>query len=245
MKEPASDAQVWWGKVNKPIDLAHFDVLRRDIITHLKSQELFVQDLYAGADPNIGCRSASSTSSRGRTCSPESLHRPACRRSRGFQPQFTVMTAPSFKAAPARHGTRSDVTIAVNLASREILICGTSYAGEIKKSIFTVLNYLLPLRGVLRCTARRTSARAGDTALFFGLSGTGKTTLSADPQRRLIGDDEHGWSDRGVFNFEGGCYAKMHPPVGRSRAADLERDPLRHGARKRGDGPGDAPARFR
>ena len=159
--------------------------------------------------PNTACRSGSSMNSRGRTCSCATCS--SCRRPpelAGFQPQFTVMTAPTFKADPARHGTRSEVGIVVNFASREVLICGSSYAGENKKSIFSVLNYLLPLRGVLSMHCSANIGPAGDTALFFGLSGTGKTTLSSDPERQLIGDDEHGWSDRGVFNFEGGCYAK-------------------------------------
>jgi phosphoenolpyruvate carboxykinase (ATP) len=209
VKEPSSEAQIWWGKVNKPINQAHFDVLRRDIINHLKAQELFVQDLYAGADPEyrlpvrfIQELAWQSLFVRNLFIVPPGADLAA------FQPQFTVMTAPTFKADPGRHGTRSDVAIVANFASREILICGTSYAGENKKSIFTVLNYLLPLRGVLSMHCSANIGEKGDTALFFGLSGTGKTTLSSDPHRRLIGDDEHGWSDRGIFNFEGGCYAK-------------------------------------
>ncbi len=210
VKEPSSDAQVWWGKVNKPIDAAHFDLLRRDIIGHLKSQELFVQDLYAGADPEyrLPVRFIQEMAWQNLFVRNLFIVPPAAELA-GFQPQFTVMTAPSFKADPARHGTRAEVGIVVNFASREVLICGTSYAGENKKSIFTVLNYLLPLRGVLAMHCSANIGKSGDTALFFGLSGTGKTTLSSDPDRQLIGDDEHGWSDRGVFNFEGGCYAKM------------------------------------
>ena len=209
VKEPANEAQVWWGKVNKPIDPAHFDVLRRDIINHLKNQELFVQDLYAGADAEyrLPVRFIHELAWQNLFVRNLFIVPPAADLA-GFQPQFTVMTAPSFKSDPARHGTRSDVTIAVNLASREILICGTSYAGENKKSIFTVLNYILPLKDVLSMHCSANIGEAGDTALFFGLSGTGKTTLSSDPHRQLIGDDEHGWSDQGVFNFEGGCYAK-------------------------------------
>ncbi len=210
VKEPSSEAQVWWGKVNRPMDVAHFDLLRRDVIGHLKSRELFVQDLYAGADPayRLSVRfiheyAWQNLFVRNLFIVPPSSELP------GFQPQFTVMTAPTFKADSARHGTRSDVVIAVNFASREILIAGTSYAGENKKSIFTVLNYLLPMRGVLAMHCSANVGPDGDTALFFGLSGTGKTTLSSDPERSLIGDDEHGWSDQGVFNFEGGCYAKM------------------------------------
>jgi len=209
VKEPTSEAQVWWGKVNKPIEPAHFDVLRRDIINHLKSQELFVQDLYAGADPEYRLPVRFIHELAWQNLFVRNLFIvPPAADLKGFQPQFTVMTAPSFKADPARHGTRSDVAIAVNLASREILICGTSYGGENKKSIFTILNYLLPLKGVLSMHCSANIGKDGDTALFFGLSGTGKTTLSSDPDRQLIGDDEHGWSDRGVFNFEGGCYAK-------------------------------------
>ena len=210
VKEPSSDGHVWWGKVNKPLEPAHFDVLRRDIINHLKGQELFVQDLYAGADPQYRLPVRFIQEYAWHSLFVRNLFIvPPAAEIAGFQPQFTVMTAPTFKADPARHGTRSDVAVVANFASREVLICGTSYAGENKKSIFTVLNYLLPLQGVLSMHCSANIGERGDTALFFGLSGTGKTTLSSDPHRRLIGDDEHGWSDRGVFNFEGGCYAKM------------------------------------
>ena len=210
VKEPTTEAQVWWGKVNKAVDLAHFDVLRRDVVAHLKAQELFVQDLYAGADPEFRLPVRFIQELAWHNLFVRNLFIvPPVADLPGFQPQFTVLTAPSFKADPARHGTRSDVAIAVNFASREVIICGTSYAGENKKSIFTVLNYLLPLRNVLAMHCSANIGPGGDTALFFGLSGTGKTTLSSDPQRQLIGDDEHGWGDRGVFNFEGGCYAKM------------------------------------
>jgi phosphoenolpyruvate carboxykinase (ATP) len=210
VKEPSSEAHVWWGKVNRPIDAAHFDVLRKDIIAHLKAQpELFVQDLYAGADPDYRLPVRFIHELAWQNLFVRNLFIvPPAGDLQSFQPQFTVMTAPSFKADPARHGTRSEVGIVVNLASREILICGSSYAGENKKSIFSVLNYILPLKNVLSMHCSANIGASGDTALFFGLSGTGKTTLSSDPDRQLIGDDEHGWSDRGVFNFEGGCYAK-------------------------------------
>ncbi|MGE0463479.1 MAG: phosphoenolpyruvate carboxykinase [Vicinamibacterales bacterium] len=210
VQEPSSDANVWWGKVNRPLQPAHYDALRADVLAHLGQQELFVQDLYAGADPayRLPVRFIQELAwhnlfVRNLFIVPPAADLP------GFQPEYTVMTAPSFKADPARHGTRSEVVIALNLARREVIIAGTSYAGENKKSIFTVLNYVLPLKGVLAMHCSANIGPSGDTALFFGLSGTGKTTLSSDPDRRLIGDDEHGWSDRGVFNFEGGCYAKM------------------------------------
>ncbi|MEW6319847.1 MAG: phosphoenolpyruvate carboxykinase [Acidobacteriota bacterium] len=210
VQEPSSDGNIWWGTVNRPITPAHFAALKADMVAHLASRDLFVQDLYAGADPvyrlpvrfiqeyawhNIFVRNLFIV--------------PPDDDLGGFTPQFTVITAPGFKADPSRHGTRSEVVIALNLGAREVLIAGTSYAGENKKSIFTVLNYLLPLKGVLAMHCSANIGPDGDTALFFGLSGTGKTTLSSDPDRQLIGDDEHGWSDRGIFNFEGGCYAKM------------------------------------
>ena len=197
VKEPGSEAHVWWGKVNKPIEPSNYDVLRRDIINHLKSQELFVQDLYAGADQQYRLPVRFIHELAWQNLFVRNLFIvPPASELETFQPQFTVMTAPSFKADPSRHGTRSEVAIVLNMASREILICGTSYGGENKKSIFTVLNYLLPLQNVLSMHCSANIGAGGDTALFFGLSGTGKTTLSSDPSRQLIGDDEHGWSDQ-------------------------------------------------
>ena len=187
-----------------------FDRLHDDIKQHLNAQEVYVEDLFGGADPAYRLPV--------RFVTPNAWHalfvrnmfiRPEAADLPGFQPSFTVLHAPEFEADPARHGCRSTTVIALNFARRIILIAGTRYAGEMKKSIFTVLNYLLPQQGVLPMHCSANVGPAGDTAVFFGLSGTGKTTLSADPSRHLIGDDEHGWSDRGVFNFEGGCYAKV------------------------------------
>jgi phosphoenolpyruvate carboxykinase (ATP) len=210
VREPSSEAHVAWGKVNRPIDVAHFETLKRDITAHLADRELFVQDLYAGADPKFRLPVRFIQEMAWQNLFVRNLFIiPPAADLASFAPQFTVITAPSFKASPERHGTRSDVAIVVNMGTREVLIAGTSYAGENKKSIFTVLNYMLPLQGVLSMHCSANIGAKGDTALFFGLSGTGKTTLSSDPDRQLIGDDEHGWSDEGVFNFEGGCYAKM------------------------------------
>lgn len=210
VKEPSSDAHIWWGKVNRPMDAANYDRLRDDVLAHLGGQELFVQDLYAGADPTyrLSVRFVHELAWQNLFVRNLFIVPPAAELD-GFSPDYTVYTAPTFKADPARYGTRSEVVIALNLAAKEVIIAGTSYAGENKKSIFSVLNYVLPLKGVLSMHCSANIGQAGDTALFFGLSGTGKTTLSSDPERRLIGDDEHGWSERGVFNFEGGCYAKM------------------------------------
>ena len=212
VREPSSSDHIWWGKVNQPIAPAHYERLKTDVEAHLQGQELFVRDVYAGADPSYRLPI--------RFVTPNAWHalfvynmflRPADGDLSRFKPGFHVLHAPELLADPAIHGTRSGTFIVINLAERTILIGGTRYAGELKKSIFSILNYLLPRQGVLsmHCSANVGSPPAGDCALFFGLSGTGKTTLSADPERQLIGDDEHGWSDHGIFNFEGGCYAKV------------------------------------
>jgi phosphoenolpyruvate carboxykinase (ATP) len=210
VKEPSSEGHVHWGRVNRPIEAQKFELLKRDMLAYLSNKELFVQDLYAGADPSyrLPVRFIQELAWHNLFVRNLFIVPPDVALAE-FAPGFTVITAPGFKADPARHGTRSDVAIVLNLGTKEVLIAGTSYAGENKKSIFTVLNYVLPLQNVLSMHCSANIGTLGDTALFFGLSGTGKTTLSSDPQRRLIGDDEHGWSDHGVFNFEGGCYAKM------------------------------------
>ena len=210
VREPSSSDHIWWGKVNQPIAPAHYERLKTDVEAHLQGQELFVRDVYAGADPTYRLPI--------RFITPNAWHalfvynmflRPADGDLSRFKPGFHVLHAPELLADPAIHGTRSGTFIVINLAERTILIGGTRYAGELKKSIFSILNYLLPRQGVLSMHCSANVGSAGDCALFFGLSGTGKTTLSADPERRLIGDDEHGWSDHGIFNFEGGCYAKV------------------------------------
>lgn len=211
VKEPSTEADVDWGKVNQPISEAHFELLLADVRAYLDGRdELFVQDLYCGADAayRLSCRYVT----------PNAWHanfvrnmfiRPDVAELASFAPNFSILHAPEFQADPAKHGTRTGTFIVLNLAQRMILIGGTRYAGELKKSMFTVMNYLLPKQGVLSMHCSANIGPAGDTALFFGLSGTGKTTLSADPERGLIGDDEHGWSENGTFNFEGGCYAKV------------------------------------
>ena len=206
--EASSAAHIAWGKVNRPMDPSQFDLLHRDFLAALDGKELFIQDCYAGADPVYKLPIRIVTELAWHSLFSRNLFIVDPAAAATHAPQFTVIDQPSFKADPKRHGTHSDVVIAVNFAKRLVLVGGTSYAGEIKKSIFTVLNYLLPLQNVMSMHCSANTGPAGDAALFFGLSGTGKTTLSSDPDRMLIGDDEHGWSDRGVFNFEGGCYAK-------------------------------------
>jgi phosphoenolpyruvate carboxykinase (ATP) len=210
VREASSAGNVWWGPVNKAIEPGQFEAVRQKMLASLRGKDLFVQDCYAGADPEyrLPVRIITERAWHSLFARTMFLSGPAGTVDPEHAPQFTVINSPSMAADPALHGTNSGVFILVNLAERLVLIGGTSYAGETKKSIFSVMNYLLPLRNVLPMHCSANIGAADDTALFFGLSGTGKTTLSSDPRRRLIGDDEHGWSERGVFNFEGGCYAK-------------------------------------
>ena len=211
VKEPSSEKQVHWGTVNRPVDEAKFDALHRDMMAHLQDKELYVLDAWAGTDPSyrLPIRIVNEFAWHNLFARNMFLPENDPVKRAAHRPEFTVIDAPHFKADPARHGTRSECVIFVHFGRKMVLIGGTHYAGEIKKSIFSILNYTLPLQGVLSMHCSANIGAAGDTALFFGLSGTGKTTLSSDPDRRLIGDDEHGWSDTGVFNFEGGCYAKV------------------------------------
>jgi len=208
VREPSSEAQIAWGKVNRPLEQAQWDALHQDFLQSLTDKEVYVLDCYAGADPayRLPVRIITEYAWHSLFCRNLFIDDPAAAIAQA--PEFTVIDSPNFKADPKRHGTRTECVIALNFAKRLVLIGGTSYAGEMKKSIFSVLNYILPLKNVLSMHCSANIGPASDVALFFGLSGTGKTTLSSDPDRQLIGDDEHGWSDRGVFNFEGGCYAK-------------------------------------
>ncbi len=210
VKEPSSDGKIWWGKVNKPISPEHFDRIHAKAVAYMQGRELFVQDCYAGADAEyrLKVRIVSEYAWHNLFCQNMFI-RPPVADLAAFLPDFTVLNTPGLAAEPETDGTRTGVYVLLNFARKMAIIGGTSYAGENKKSVFSVLNYLLPEVGVMPMHCSANIGKGGDTALFFGLSGTGKTTLSADPRRSLIGDDEHGWSDRGVFNFEGGCYAKV------------------------------------
>jgi phosphoenolpyruvate carboxykinase (ATP) len=209
VKEPGSQDKIWWGAGNRPIDAERFDGLLRKMLDFMANHEVYVKDVYACADPRHRLRVRVVTELAWHSIFTHNLFiRPSPAELADFTPDFTVMSLPSVKADPARDGTRSETFILVNFARRMVIIGGTQYAGEIKKSIFTALNYLMPEAGAMPMHCSANVGAQGDVALFFGLSGTGKTTLSSEPTRRLIGDDEHGWADHGVFNFEGGCYAK-------------------------------------
>ncbi len=209
--DPEVTNEVWWGKINQKMAPEKFQGLSAKVRAWLGERPvLFTQDLYAGADPAHRVRVRLVTTNAWHALFARNMFiRPLRRDLPAFEPDFTILHAPEYEADPEADGCRSNTCIALSLAQKTILIAGTSYAGEIKKSIFTVMNWLLPPRGVLPMHCSANVGRHGDVALFFGLSGTGKTTLSSDPERALIGDDEHGWSERGVFNFEGGCYAKV------------------------------------
>jgi phosphoenolpyruvate carboxykinase (ATP) len=223
VRETDSEGHIWWGVYNRPFAADKFEVLYDRLLGFLQGRDIFVQDVYAGADEKyrlpvrvVTQLAWHSMFVRNMFILPQSLEE-----YKRFVPDFTIIALPDFKSAPAVDNTGSDTFICLSFAKKLAIIGNTAYAGEIKKSVFTILNYLLPLEGVLsmHCSANVDPQDANDVALFFGLSGTGKTTLSADPTRRLIGDDEHGWSDDGVFNFEGGCYAKV---IGLSETAEPE-----------------------
>jgi phosphoenolpyruvate carboxykinase (ATP) len=211
VKNAVSNDAVWWGKSNLPMEADAFDRLYEDFLAALKDKDaLYIADLFGGSQPEnqvkvrvINELAWHNLFIRTLLVRPDAAALPA------FEPEYTIIDLPSFRADPDRHGCRSETVIAVNLEKKLILIGGTKYAGEMKKSVFGLLNFLLPEKGIMPMHCSANIGPDGDTAIFFGLSGTGKTTLSADPKRTLIGDDEHGWSDTAVFNFEGGCYAKM------------------------------------
>ena len=209
VKDPITADKVNWGEVNQAFDPEKFDALFERVVEFLRGRELYVQDLYAGADPQYRLPIRVFNQYAWHNLFARALFvRPTNEELKTHQQEFTILSAPEFQADPQRDGTRSEAFIIVNFTRRVVLIGGTKYAGEMKKSIFGVMNFLLPDRNVFPMHCSANVGKHGDTALFFGLSGTGKTTLSADPERLLIGDDEHGWSPTGIFNFEGGCYAK-------------------------------------
>ena len=210
VREPSTGNDIWYGKVNTPLDEHAFDLLYAKTLAHLASHDRFMTDAFAGADPayRLRVRVISELASAA-LFARNMFIRPEESAPSGAAPEFTVLHAPRLRADPGTDGTRSEVFVVVHFGRGLILIGGSSYAGEIKKSIFSALNYVMAKQRVLPMHCSANVGEAGDSALYFGLSGTGKTTLSADPTRRLVGDDEHGWSEGGVFNFEGGCYAKL------------------------------------
>ncbi|MET0251664.1 MAG: phosphoenolpyruvate carboxykinase (ATP), partial [Novosphingobium sp.] len=211
VRDAETESTVWWGDTNRGMTPEQFAALKADFFAALGEKAmLYVADLFGGSQPEhrVNVRVINELAWHNlfiRTL----LVRPTAAELAGFTPEYTIIDLPSFRADPARHGCRTETVIAVNFTEKLILIGGTRYAGEMKKSVFGILNYLLPVKGVMPMHCSANVGADGKTAVFFGLSGTGKTTLSADASRTLIGDDEHGWSDTAVFNFEGGCYAKM------------------------------------
>src|SRR3989338_4405137 len=201
---------IWWGPINQKMQPEQAQKLYEKIWGYLQKQDYFAQDLFAGTSQKHRLKIRVLTERAWHSAFAKNMFiTPTASEMLGFEPEFTLYQAPGFKADPAVDGTRSEVGIILDFGAKRILICGTEYAGEIKKSVFTLLNYLLPAKGVMGMHCSANTAKNGDVAIFFGLSGTGKTTLSADPERALIGDDENGWDESGIFNFEGGCYANV------------------------------------
>jgi phosphoenolpyruvate carboxykinase (ATP) len=221
VRESTTEKNIWWGEYNRPYSTQKFDELYSRIQGFLQGRDLFVQDCYGGADPNYQLPVRIITELAWHSLFARNMFiKPKTNEEyRRHVPEFTVLCVPSFKAFPQIDATPTNTFIVINFEQRLCIIGNTGYGGEIKKSVFTLLNYLLPLQGIMTMHCSANTGKNGDTALFFGLSGTGKTTLSADPKRGLIGDDEHGWSDEGIFNFEDGCYAKV---IGLSPTAEPE-----------------------
>lgn len=211
VREPSTEHKIDWGEYNRPMSPEKFDGILSRLQAFLQGEELFVQDVYVGADPQFRIPIRVITDKAWQSLFARNMFLTISNRDelKRFVPDFTLIASPSFKVDPRIDGTLSETAIVIDFSKRLAIVANSSYGGEIKKSIFTVMNYLLPLQNVMSMHCSANVGKKGDVALFFGLSGTGKTTLSADPKRKLIGDDEHGWSDEGVFNFEGGCYAKV------------------------------------
>jgi phosphoenolpyruvate carboxykinase (ATP) len=210
VREPSSEKKIWWGRINQAFDEAHFDTMYKHLLAYLQGGDIFIQDCYVGAAPHYRRKVRVITETAWHSLFARNMFlRPPPQDLPDIVPDFTIIQAPHLHADPSSDGTRSEAFILLHFGRRLVLIGGTAYAGEIKKSVFTIMNYVLPQEGILSMHASANVGESGDSALFFGLSGTGKTTLSADPERTLVGDDEHGWSDDGIFNFEGGCYAKV------------------------------------
>src|SRR5690606_27200131 len=209
VRDETTEDSIWWGSVNQPMSPESFDLLYGRALAYVQGRELYVQDCFAGADPEhrLGIRVVTEQAWHN-LFARNMFIQPSAAELSHFRPDFLVLQVPGLEAVPEVDGTRSGTVIAVNFRRRVVVIAGTSYAGEIKKSVFTLMNYILPERGIFPMHCSANVGPDGDAAVFFGLSGTGKTTLSADSSRTLIGDDEHGWSATGLFNFEGGCYAK-------------------------------------
>ncbi|MBD3337334.1 MAG: phosphoenolpyruvate carboxykinase (ATP), partial [Candidatus Eisenbacteria bacterium] len=211
VREPSSEGNIWWGEYNRPFSPDKFSALFNRVQTYLQGEEVFVQDCYVGADPEYSMPIRIITEKAWQSHFARNMFVSLKSRDqfKTHVPEFTLIAATGMRLDPRVDGTRTETGIVLDFSRRVALVCNSLYGGEIKKSIFTVMNYFLPLQGVLSMHCSANVGKQGDVALFFGLSGTGKTTLSADPSRQLIGDDEHGWSNDGVFNLEGGCYAKV------------------------------------
>ncbi len=211
VEEATTEKHIWWGIYNRPYSIEKFNAIYHRLLGFLQGRDLFVRDCYGGADPNYRLPVRIITEHAWHSLFVKNMTIPAETHDelRKFVPEFTIISIPSFKGMPELDGTVSETFILLNFERKMAIIGNSGYGGEIKKALFTVLNYLLPLRGVMTMHCSANVGKDGSTAIFFGLSGTGKTTLSADPKRQLVGDDEHGWSDEGIFNFEGGCYAKV------------------------------------